>query len=275
MVVISTASSFSSFGVSNVLGGKLIGMRLRTFRCTIAVLFIISAFASWAEDLTVYITKTGIKYHREGCSSLSKSSIVISLTNAIERGYTPCKICNPPAVARTIAPELAPTRAQQTETPASLYRVDLSRIEKTSQADLTKMLATIVSRSVDGDTIEVTIPVPPAGITSVETVRLIGIDTPEISDPNEKVKASGLAASVFMRQSLLGKIALLAFESTLRDKYGRILAYIYLLDGTCFNSEMVRLGYARTYIEYPCQFMNELLDLEKDARSRALGMWKP
>jgi micrococcal nuclease len=253
-------------------------MRLRISRFIIAVVFLISAFVLFAEDITVYITKTGTKYHREGCSSLSRSSIPISLANAVERGYTPCKMCNPPTLARAIPLKEASTEAQETGTsdsPASLYRVDILRVNLASQADLTKMLATIVSGSVDGDTIEVTIPVPPDGMTTVETVRLIGIDAPEISDPNQKMKSSGLAASAFVRQSLYGKIALLAFESTLRDKYGRVLAYIYLLDGTCFNSEMVRLGYARTYIEYPCQFINELLDLEKDARSRALGIWKP
>jgi micrococcal nuclease len=253
-------------------------MYLRTLRFIIAVIFLLSSLTSWAEDITVYITKTGTKYHREGCSSLSRSSIPISLANAVERGYTPCKICNPPSVAQAIPLEKASTETQEaitSETPSSLYRVDILGVTLSSQADLTKMLATIVSRSVDGDTIEVTIPAPPDGMTTVETVRLIGIDAPEISDPNEKVKSSGLTASAFVRQSLYGKIALLAFESTLRDKYGRVLAYIYLLDGTCFNSEMVRLGYARTYIEYPCQFTNELLDLEKVARSRALGIWKP
>jgi competence protein ComEC len=48
------------------------------------------------DDITVYITKTGSKYHREGCSSLRTSSIPISLSEAKQRGYEPCKICKPP-----------------------------------------------------------------------------------------------------------------------------------------------------------------------------------
>lgn len=44
---------------------------------------------------TVYITKTGKKYHREGCSSLSKSKISISLSDAKAKGYTACKNCKP------------------------------------------------------------------------------------------------------------------------------------------------------------------------------------
>jgi len=44
---------------------------------------------------TVYITKTGKKYHRDGCGSLSKSKIAISLSDAKRKGYTPCSLCNP------------------------------------------------------------------------------------------------------------------------------------------------------------------------------------
>jgi len=48
------------------------------------------------EEVTVYITRTGEKYHREGCRSLSKSCIPISLSEAKARGYEPCKVCKPP-----------------------------------------------------------------------------------------------------------------------------------------------------------------------------------
>jgi hypothetical protein len=46
-------------------------------------------------DETVYITKSGTKYHRAGCQSLSKSAIPISKTEAEKRGYTPCSRCRP------------------------------------------------------------------------------------------------------------------------------------------------------------------------------------
>lgn len=46
-------------------------------------------------EQTVYITKTGEKYHREGCRYLSKSKIPISLSNALAQGYEPCKVCKP------------------------------------------------------------------------------------------------------------------------------------------------------------------------------------
>lgn len=45
---------------------------------------------------TVYITKTGKKYHRDGCRSLSQSKIKTTLKEAKAKGYTPCKVCHPP-----------------------------------------------------------------------------------------------------------------------------------------------------------------------------------
>lgn len=48
------------------------------------------------QTITVYKTKTGAKYHLEGCSSLSQSKIPISLNDAKNQGLTPCKNCNPP-----------------------------------------------------------------------------------------------------------------------------------------------------------------------------------
>jgi len=50
---------------------------------------------------TVYITRTGKKYHVESCRYLSRSSFPISLSDAIARGYTACSICNPPLQATT------------------------------------------------------------------------------------------------------------------------------------------------------------------------------
>lgn len=48
------------------------------------------------KDVTVYVTRTGKKYHRDGCRYLSKSQIPISLSDAKAEGYGPCSVCNPP-----------------------------------------------------------------------------------------------------------------------------------------------------------------------------------
>jgi hypothetical protein len=45
---------------------------------------------------TVYVTRTGKRYHRDGCRYLSSSRIPMSLKDAKAKGYTPCKVCHPP-----------------------------------------------------------------------------------------------------------------------------------------------------------------------------------
>jgi hypothetical protein len=63
-----------------------------------AVILFISLLCSFvfAESITVYITKTGEKYHTSTCRYLNKSKISIELKDAIEQGYEPCKVCKPP-----------------------------------------------------------------------------------------------------------------------------------------------------------------------------------
>jgi len=52
--------------------------------------------ATDAKALTVYITRTGKKYHRDGCRYLRSSRIPVSLKDAKANGYTPCSVCRPP-----------------------------------------------------------------------------------------------------------------------------------------------------------------------------------
>ena len=67
---------------------------------------------------TVYITKTGEKYHIETCRFLSKSSFAIQLSDAIEKGYDPCKVCRPPTSARQEAPLQNQSRESEQEIPS-------------------------------------------------------------------------------------------------------------------------------------------------------------
>lgn len=52
--------------------------------------------SSASDEITVYITDTGERYHKEGCSSLRRSKHAVTLSEAIEEGYTPCQNCDPP-----------------------------------------------------------------------------------------------------------------------------------------------------------------------------------
>ena len=79
------------------------------------------------------------------------------------------------------------------------------------------------TRVVDGDTII---------LSNGERVRLIGVDTPETKHPNKPVQYFGKEASAFSKRMVEGKEVTLEYGQQKRDKYGRLLAYVYLMDGT-------------------------------------------
>jgi micrococcal nuclease len=132
--------------------------------------------------------------------------------------------------------------------------------------------AEVVSH-VDGDTVRVRIANPPAGLGAVETIRLIGVDTPETVHPSRPVEHFGKEASDFTKARLLGKTVYLAFDWDLRDRYGRLLAYIYSADGDCFNADLVREGYGHAYTRFSFQFLEEFRALEREAREAKRGLW--
>jgi micrococcal nuclease len=121
-----------------------------------------------------------------------------------------------------------------------------------------------VTRVVDGDTVV---------LDAIGTVRLIGIDTPETVDPRKPVQAFGLEASAALRSMLNGQRVRLEYDQQRRDRYGRTLAYLYLLDGTFVNREMVRRGYAHAYLDYPFQYMDDFRTAEREAREASRGLW--
>jgi len=135
------------------------------------------------------------------------------------------------------------------------------------------MSAATVTRVVDGDTVKLSIERPPAGVRNSETVRLIGVDTPESVDPRRPVQYFGKEASAYTASRLEGKAVLLAFERELYDAYDRLLAYVYLPGGGCFNLELVAEGYGFAYLKYPFAFMDEFTRAERSARSGGKGLW--
>lgn len=121
----------------------------------------------------------------------------------------------------------------------------------------------------DGDTIKVTI----AGVK--ETVRLIGIDTPETKDPRKPVQCFGRAASDEAKRLLTGKLVRLEGDpaSGDRDKYQRLLRFVYLEDGTFFNQYMVEQGFAFAYTIFPNGKLEDFRGWERHAREAKRGLW--
>lgn len=70
-------------------------------------------------DTTVYITKSGEKYHSDGCSSLKKSKISIALKDAVAKGYSPCSKCNPASLDSTSGSESTKAATSKTSTTSS------------------------------------------------------------------------------------------------------------------------------------------------------------
>ncbi|MDR1446763.1 MAG: thermonuclease family protein [Treponema sp.] len=219
-----------------------------------------------AAEQKVYVTASGKKYHLENCSSLRRSKIAISLGDAVKSGYGPCSICKPPPAS--------PDSAEYGDVDSGpLYRVNTARLVSSSGADLSRMLRAEVVAHVDGDTVRVRIRNPPEALSAVETIRMLGVDTPETVHPSRPVEMFGREAGDFTKARLLGKNVLLAFDWDLRDRYGRILCYIYTEDGVCHNAALIREGYAHAYTRFTFQFMEEFRELEKEARGQKRGLW--
>jgi len=123
-----------------------------------------------------------------------------------------------------------------------------------------------VERVIDGDTFKI------AG--SSEKVRLIGVDTPESVKPGEPPEPYGKEAAAFSKKLLAGKKVKLVYDMQERDKYGRLLAYVYLEDDTFVNALLVKEGYAQVLTVPPnVAHAEEFLQLEREARSAKRGLW--
>lgn len=127
-----------------------------------------------------------------------------------------------------------------------------------------------VTKVTDGDTIHIMMG------DQDDTVRLIGINTPETVDPRRAVECFGKEASTRMKDLTQGKIVRLEYDSSqaLRDTYGRLLAYVYLEDGQMVNRKMVAEGYAYEYTYMmPYQYQKEFRQLQNLAQSAQRGLW--
>lgn len=130
----------------------------------------------------------------------------------------------------------------------------------------------LVTDVVDGDTIKV------LRGRRQDTVRLIGVDTPETNRQGTPVRFYGPEAALFTRRALLGKRVRLEFEPPDRqgggrDKYQRALAYIFTDDGRNFNLELIKQGFGKAYMRYPFEYEQAFRNAEQAARAERRGIW--
>ena len=127
-----------------------------------------------------------------------------------------------------------------------------------------------VSRVVDGDTIVVRI----AG--AEDRVRYIGVDTPETVDPRKPVQAFGPEATALNKSLVQGQRVCLEKDTTERDRYGRLLRYVWLADGRLVNEELLLAGFA-TVVTYPPDVKyveSRYLPAQRAAREAGRGLWE-
>ena len=123
-----------------------------------------------------------------------------------------------------------------------------------------------VDTVLDGDTFR---------LKNGEKVRLIGIDAPETNHPRKPVEYFGKEAREFSRRMLEGKEERLEMDVQERDKYGWLLAYVYLADGMFFNAEPLKQGYAQVATYPPnVKYMELFVKLQKDAAENKKELWK-
>ena len=126
-----------------------------------------------------------------------------------------------------------------------------------------------VTHVVDGDTIDVVV----KGGEPPVKVRLLGIDAPEaVGD----ARAPGLAAAGYVKARVEGKPVTLRLDELQRDhdKYGRLLAYVYLPNNELLNESLVRDGMAFSHRRLRCDLSAQLDAAENEARKAKRGLWK-
>ena len=169
------------------------------------------------------------------------------LSSSVEKKVTPSKI-----------PSITPL-------PINLITPTLSFNNNENKGELYRVINVI-----DGDTIDVEIN------GKKERVRLIGINTPETVDPRKKVECFGVEASNKAKSILYGQSVYLEFDPSQgeRDKYNRLLRYVFLPDGTNFNLSMIKEGYAYEYTyNLPYKYQKEFKEAERYARENKIGLW--
>jgi micrococcal nuclease len=116
----------------------------------------------------------------------------------------------------------------------------------------------------DGDTVK---------LDNGEKVRYLGIDTPEMNYKNPPAEFFAEESKNFNFNLVNQKIVRLEFDLLKRDKYDRLLAYVYVND-ECVNARLVEEGLAKVYVIPPnVKYADEFLLLQERARQEKKGIW--
>lgn len=137
----------------------------------------------------------------------------------------------------------------------------------------------LVSWVDDGDSLRV---------EGIGKVRLLGIDSPEyqassrddfyvqnFAIPPSRLRRVARQAKRFNIEQAKGRRVRLELDRDTRDRHGRMLAYVYLPDGSMLNRRLLRQGLASVFRRYAFRYKTDFLDVERTAREEQLGLWEP
>lgn len=158
------------------------------------------------------------------------------------------------------------------------HQISSKDVDSKDVSDMDKVLVTSV---VDGDTIDILFK-----NGKEDRVRMVGVDTPESYGSNDISKWEGIEdteildmwgkeAKELTTEMLLDEYVYLDYDSIAGERgyYGRLLAYVYLSDGTNYNAYLIEEGYARLYTGNSCEYYDEFYELEVEARDGGKGLW--
>lgn len=263
---------------------------LNAFRWIVALFFLLNSltqanisFFAGLFSLIIFIfispkfTDLPSKIIKKPINSKNKFLIIIILfflTIAFSKKISSSTTSISPAPTITIAP-IPTITSTATPIPTTTIEISPTNVEisnlPTENISEDKTLYSVV-KVIDGDTVVVSID------GKNETLRLIGIDTPEMVDPRKPVQCFAKEASEKAKNTLTGQKVRLESDQTQgdKDRYNRLLRYIYLADGTSFNKMMIEQGFAHEYTyNLPYKYRDEYITAEKNANTNNLGLWAP
>lgn len=158
--------------------------------------------------------------------------------------------------------------AEKTKSESQKSDKDITSSEEKKDISNNDLETATVTRIIDGDTIEINLN------GKKEDVRLLLVDTPETKHPSKPVQPFGPEASAFAKEVLLGETVQVEYDGPKRDKYDRLLAYLWL-DGKTFNEMLLEEGLARLGYVYdpPYTHFNEYMKAQNRAKGANKGIW--
>jgi micrococcal nuclease len=203
---------------------------------------------------------------KTGEFEMKKQTLLLTGLIALSAALTAC------STDTTKQPDAQTNQQQETKVTAVAPPAAQPASKQTAVAPQTatgKLIPAKIISVTDGDTMKVELN------GKKETIRLLLVDTPEVKHPSKPVQPFGPEASAFAKQILKeGKEVQIEIDVSERDKYGRLLAYLWV-DGKMFNEMLLEKGLARVAYVYPpnIKYVDQFRAIQKKAQTAGIGIW--